>query len=265
MKMRTGYFGTLRDAEAVQQAGYDTIELQVREIMAQDDAQYKDILHRVRGMDITFEVFDNPLPLDVVVADESFDIGYYTDFIRRAVERTAALGARFFVYGNGRTRSLPPDGSVAKNDEMLSIICRLAAEANITVLVEPLAECICNRFLGVAEIYEYARHTGIANLKTLIDYRWFLEGGHALSEIEEYADFIQHIHIDNPRSVFPKRRVVSLKDGHDYAPFLDVVKKLCYKGIISIEANTTDDYEGDLRSGLELLAYHGILPYKANS
>lgn len=267
MKMRLSYFGFAKDIGDIDRAGYDCIEMHVKEVMAFSDAEYRDAKKTLRAAGLTAEVFDNPLPLDKVIADDDFDVAFYTDFLKKAVDRTAELGARYFVYGNGRTRSIPQDGDQAaamrKNDAMLATLCSLAAQANITVLLEPLAACICNRFLGIPENYEYAKQTGIPNLKTLLDYRWFLEGGHDLAVIEHYADFIQHVHIDNPLSPFPHRTVSAVDDGHDYAPLFNTLKKICYKGIVSIEANTTDDFPRDLRRGLDLFAHHGIRPYRS--
>lgn len=267
MKMRLSYFGFAKDICDIDRAGYDCIEMHVKEVMGFSDAECRDARKAVRAAGLTAEVFDNPLPLDKVIADPDFDVKYYADYLKKAVDRSAELGARYFVYGNGRTRSIPGYGdhvaAVHKNDDMLATLCSLAAQANITVLVEPLAACISSRFLGVSEIFEYAGRMGIPNLKTLLDYRWFLEGGHDFAVVERYADFIQHVHIDNPLSPFPARTVSSVDDGHNYAPLFAVLKKICYKGIISIEANTTDDFSRDLRRGLDLFAHHGIQPYRS--
>jgi sugar phosphate isomerase/epimerase len=261
--MKTSFFGFFKDIDSIARAGYDCVELHVKELMSVDDAEAKGLRKKIRDAGVTSEVFDNPLPLDKVIADADFLIPEYTEYVKKAVGRMAYLGARYIVYGNGKTRSCSDSLSTAKNDEMLAIICALAAEANITVMLEPLAAQICNRFLSVKECYEYAWTTGIPNLKTLIDYRWFLAGNHDFRMIENYANFIVHAHIDNPVEAFPKRLVPSVDDGHDYSFFFNTLKKICYKGIISIEANTFTDFDSDLKKGLELFAHYGIEPYKA--
>lgn len=262
MKMRTSYFGYTKDIESVAAAGYDCIELHIKEIVELDDGAYKAARQKLRDSAVTGEVYDNPLPLDIAIADENFKIDFWTEHVKKAVDRTAEMGARYFVYGNGITRAIPANGDTGKNDEMIAIICDLAAKANITVLLEPLGIERCNRFLSAAEVFDYAKKTGIPNIKTLIDYRWFLAEKHDFKQIEEYADFIQHIHIDNPLFPFTKRLVPTLKDGHDYSPLFNVLKKICYKGIVSIEANPSDHYIEDLHTGIEFLAGHGIEPYR---
>ena len=267
MKMRTSYFGFVKDIADIDAAGYDCAELHIKEIMALDEAEYKKAKQAIRDADLTAEVFDNPLPLDKVIADPDFDRDYYVEYLKKAVDRTAAMGARYYVYGNGRTRSTKPGpdekADIRKNEDMLATLCELAAQANITILLEPLAASLSSRWLGVPENFAYAKESGIPNLKTLIDYRWFLEEKHAFSVIGDYADFIQHVHIDNPLSPFPTRVTPTVDDGHDYAPLFDALRRICYKGIISIEANTSQDFTADLRKGLALFARHGIEPYRS--
>jgi sugar phosphate isomerase/epimerase len=261
--MRTGFFGFVKDIDAIARAGYDCIEMHVKEIMSLDDSSCVDTKKKIRDSGLTAEVFDNPLPLDKIIADPIFDMAFYTDYVKKAMGRIAELGARYVVYGNGKTRSASGSLELAKNDEMLARVCKAAEEHNITILLEPLASQICNRFLSVPEIFEYVNTMGFRNMKTLVDYRWFLAGGHSFRMLYDFADFIQHVHIDNPDLVFPTRKVPNSNDGHDYSALFSALKKICYKGIIAIEANTFDDFEGDMKKGLELFATHGIIPYKA--
>lgn len=267
MKMRLSYFGFAKDIDAIDAAGYDCIEMHIKEVMGQSDQEYKDARQKLRDSGLTAEVFDNPLPHDKVVADPDFDGDFYVDYLKKAVERTAAMGARYYVYGNGKTRSTKPGPdeakNVKKNEDMLATLCELAAQANITILLEPLAASLSSRWLGVPENFEYAKKCGIPNLKTLIDYRWFLEEKHAFDIILQYADFIQHVHIDNPLSPFPTRIVPAVDDGHDYGPLFAALRKICYKGIIAVEANTSTDFPADLKRGPELFRKHGIETYRS--
>lgn len=265
MKMRTSHFGFTAEADKIAAAGYDAIELHIKEIMSFDNGEFQRAKKLVRDSGLASEVFDNPLPLDVVIADDDFDFAYYTEYLKKAVSRTAEMGARYFVYGNGRTRSLPEGERRAKgeekNQQLLFTLCRLAAEENITIMLEPLHSSICNSVLSIPEAYAYAQKLGCPNLKTLLDFRWFVAGGHSYSLIEEYADFIKHVHVDNPLYPFPERRVPMPGDGFDYGPLFQTLKKICYKGMISYEANTFQDFEADLRGGLSLLKSFGIESY----
>ncbi|SHJ79296.1 Sugar phosphate isomerase/epimerase [Hespellia stercorisuis DSM 15480] len=265
--MKTSHFGFVKEADAIAAAGYDAIELHIKEIMSFDDFEFRRAKQMLRDSGLASEVFDNPLPLDVVIADDSFDFPFYRDYLRKAVERTAQMGGRYFVYGNGKTRSLPDgvekDTARKKNDQLIVTLCEIAQEYNITIMMEPLAGAICNSVLSIPEAYEYAKKLGCKNLKTLLDFRWFIAGGHDYSDIVEYADFIKHVHVDNPLLPFPERRVPMLGDGFDYGTLFETLKEISYKGYISYEANTFDDFETDIRKGLSLLEHYNIYSYGA--
>lgn len=265
MKMKTSHFGFVNEADKIAVAGYDAIELHIKEIMSFDDVEYQKAKKLVKDSGLASEVFDNPLPLDVVIADEGFDFPYYIEYLKKAVDRTARMGGRYFVFGNGKTRSIPEgayrDEAEKKNEELIVRLCEIAQQYNVTIMMEPLARAICNSVLSIPEAYAYAQKLGCKNLKTLLDFRWFVAGGHSYSDIVEYADFIKHVHVDNPRFPFPERRVPMLGDGFDYSELLETLKAISYKGYISYEANTFDDYETDLRKGLELLKHYDIFSY----
>lgn len=266
MKMKTGHFGFLNQAEAIARAGYDDVELHIWEIMSLDDEEYQAAKRKLRDIHIDCEVFDNPLPLDKIVADDDFDVEYYKEYLRKAVGRTAEMGARYFVYGNGKTRSIPEEKAEEarkKNDDMIVFLCDEALKANITIMMEPLHRSISNRVLSIPEAFEYAQKLGCRNLKTLLDFRWFIAGGHSYDDIVKYADFIRHVHVDNPLYAFPERHVPMEGDGFDYTRLFDTLKSIAYKGIISYEANTFSDFDTDIRKGLELLRKNDITPYYA--
>ena len=113
MKMRLSCFCLIKDLDDIAAAGYDCAELHVKEIMGFDDAGFRGALARLRSCGIPAEVFDNPIPLDCRVSDPSFDLGYYRGFLEKAADRCAVMGARYFVFGNGKARSLPAEGDIA--------------------------------------------------------------------------------------------------------------------------------------------------------
>lgn len=99
MKMRISHFGFTEEADKIAKAGYDAIELHIKEIMSFDDAEFETAKKRIKDSGLASEVFDNPLPLDVVIAEDTFDFQYYNEYLKKAVFRTSQMGARYFVYG----------------------------------------------------------------------------------------------------------------------------------------------------------------------
>lgn len=266
MRMKLSCFGRLSDLEAIERAGYDCAELQVREIVELSEDEFRAAVKKVKSLDITCEVFDNPIPLDVRIPVPEFDLKYWTEYLKKGAYRTAELGARYYVFGNGRSRSLPMEGDINsaynKLMDFLNILCDVTAEYNITVLLEPLAPSLSNFINSIPEAVEFIEKFGRYNLKTMCDYRWLVAAGRPIEDIINYEKYVKHIHIDNPLPEFPRRPMPSLSDGHDYAPLINALKKICYKGIISIEANTFENYEEDIKKGIEFFKHFGIVPYR---
>lgn len=262
MHPRLGFFGYTKDIDAIAAAGYDCIEMHMREIMQMDGGEFDAACRKLRDSSLVCEVLDNPVPLDQVIADESFDLDFYQDYLKKGADRAAGIGVRYYVFGNGRTRSLPASGDIeAAKEKNLAFMCMLAdiaAQRNITVLIEPLGPTVSNVIHSIPEAIEYAGVVGKPNIGTFIDYRWFVDRKHPFQMIEKYGQYIRHVHIDNPDFAFPKRLVPKVNDGHDYTSIFQALQKINYQGIISIEANTFLDWPQDLKDGLEFFAAYGV-------
>lgn len=264
--MRLSCFGFIKDLDDIAAAGYDCAELHIKEIMAFDEAGFAGALRKLRSCGIPAEVFDNPIPLDCRVSDPSFELDFYRGFLEKAADRCAEMGARYFVFGNGRARSLPLEGDItgaaAKFDEFFSMLLDITAARNITVLIEPLGKILSNIVNSLPEAVAFINKYGAPNLRTFIDYRYMVELSRPLQEIEEYEPWIKHVHLDNPLSEFPRRVVPRLDDGFDYAPFLASLKRIAYKGIISVEASVFYDFPKEINECMNFFKAHGIEPYR---
>lgn len=267
MRMKLSCFGTLNDIDDIAAAGYDCAELQIKEIVELSEEEFRVAVRKVRSAGITCEVFDNPVPLNVSITSPDFDFDYYTEYLEKGAYRAAELGARYYVFGNGRSRSLPVEGDIKGAQErlldFLHILCDIAAKYNITVLLEPLATYLTNWINTIPEAVEFINNFGRYNLKTMCDLRYLFPMNRDVEDIATYEKYIKHIHIDNPLSPFPQRLIPTLEDGFDYGPFINVLKKICYKEIISIEANTFQNYSEEIKKGLRFFAHFGIVPYRS--
>jgi len=267
MKMQIGCFGYIKDLDTIAAAGFDCAELHVKEIIAMGEEEFKRSKKTLKDCGIPAEVFDNPIPLDSCVASPSFDLAYYHDFLEKVADRTAEMGARYFVFGNGKARSLPIEGDIPgaaeKFDEFFSDLLDITARRNITVLIEPLAKRLSNIVNSLPEAIDFIKKYKRYNLKTLVDYRWMLEEGRPVSEIAAYELYIKHVHIDNPLSPFPARIVPRLNDGFDYSPLFGTLKEIAYKEIISVEASVFQDFAKEIKETLNFFRAHGIESYRS--
>lgn len=262
MNTRLSIFGFSKDIEAIASAGYDCIEMHMREIMSLEESEFIILVQKLQETGLVCEVLDNPVPLDQVVAHETFDLGYYQKYLAFGAARASRLGVKYYIYGNGRTRNLPLEGDIEaakqKNLKFMRLLAETAAEQSITVLIEPLAPTVSNFIHSISEALDYALLVDRPNLGTFLDYRWFVDRNHPYEMLEVYAPHIKHVHIDNPDHAFPTRLVPKLNDGHDYSKLFFTLEKIDYKGIISIEANKFTDFEQDLHDGIDFFHYHQI-------
>lgn len=269
MKMRLSSFGFTKDIDTIAKAGFDCIEMHYREIIPMTDAEFAELKRKLEDSPLTAEVINNPLPLDKQIISPDFSIKDYIGHMELGAQRAAELGARYCNFGNGKTRSLPvdaaPDAVKAARDKIcgaIKYLCEINARYNITVLLEPLSPVVSNFILSVPEAIELAEELDIKNLKPFVDLRWFVDEKRSYDEIVKYSDQIQHIHIDNPATPFPERPIPRLTDDFDYVPFMETLKKICYKGIISCEANTFADFEKDLADLMAFFNHFDIYPYR---
>lgn len=257
MKPKISVFGFSKDIETIAATGYDCIEMHMHEIMSMSESEFSQTKKKLADSLLTCEVLDNPIPLDKVIADEDFDLEFYRTYLTTGAERAAALNVKYYIWGNGKTRSIPTTGDIeaakAKNFRFMEMLADITDERGITVLIEPLSPLVSNIIHSIPEAIDYALELGKPNLGTFIDYRWFVDRSHPYSMIDEYAEEIKHVHIDNPDKPFPTRLVPRDGDGHDYSKFFNALNRIDYNKIISIEASKFTDYEKDLREGLSFV------------
>jgi D-psicose/D-tagatose/L-ribulose 3-epimerase len=269
MNPRLSFFGFSKDIDAISAAGYDCIEMHMHEIMKFDESDFQKACQHLKDTPLVCEILDNPVPLDQCIADESFDLEYYRDFLNKGADRASKMGVKYYVFGNGKTRSLPASGDIKaareKNLTFMRMMADIVAKQGITILLEPLAPRVSNVILGIPEALDYINLVGKPNLGTFIDYRWFLAQNHPFQDIEKYGQYITHVHIDNPTTEFPKRLIPRVDDGHDYSAFFQAINKINYSGIISIEANTFIDFDKDLKDGIAFFNKYGITPRRIST
>ncbi|MGB9904792.1 MAG: sugar phosphate isomerase/epimerase family protein [Desulfotomaculales bacterium] len=238
MGVRLGCFGNLDDLDAIEAAGYDCAELDLQEIMALGEDQYRQLKKRIKNSALQCEVYNTMIPLKSSIISPDFDAPYWVEFSKRAAQKAAELGARYYVFGNGYARRIPEEGDIAggraKVLGFLNTLCDITQEYGIKVLIEPLSHLYSNFILSLREAVDVIKEMGRENLMTMVDLRHMVTMGEPLEEIVRYKDYILHVHIDNP--LHPERYFPKMGDGYNYRPFLETLKKINYKGIISVEA-----------------------------
>jgi len=118
-----------------------------------------------------------PLPADVRVTQQGFNLYAWTEHVRHELRRMADLGCRKVAWSDGRARVLPVEGEVAALKEQalqfLFVLCEAAGPLGITVLVEPLGPRRTNFLNSMIEMSEFLPRVGWRFLRRLrVCVRW---------------------------------------------------------------------------------------------
>jgi len=251
--MRFGCFGLVKDVEAVANAGFDFIELNLREVITLSDAEFRELCERMKAADLAADAISWILPAELDLTSEQTHYEQWRDYIAAGIARSTALGAKIWPIGSGRGRSIKPEnGPVeAQQQRMKHFFAQLAAQvrpSGITVLMEPLGPDYSNHLLTLEECVCFVNDIKADNLRTMCDLRHLTSAGVPLSQIEVWQDYIGHAHIDLP--VGTQRRFPRPGDGYDYREYFRILQKIGVKRL-SVEAL----HEDSLCDGRESIAY----------
>ena len=85
--MKFGCFGFIRHIPLIEQAGYDTAELDICEINALSDDAFKRLLDRTSASSLSFEVFSGLIPLTERFHSEGFSKSRWLAHVEQAASR----------------------------------------------------------------------------------------------------------------------------------------------------------------------------------
>lgn len=253
----------------LESAGYDLIEPSNTDIAAMGEGDFAAAVSALRESALACEVIDNPIPCSVNFSDPAWRLDDWEEYLRLSAGRAAALGARFWCFGNGASRFLPgqPEADERARANFREAVLRcadIAAEGGFGLIVEPLGPSVTNYLTTVAETAQFVRSLGRENVYTMVDYRWEYEQARPAADLYDNAPLIAHAHIDDPATDYKnlRQRRVQRLGGLDYAPFLDFIKSERFTGALSIEANCFEDYERELAGAMDFYAHYGIAPLR---
>jgi len=254
--MKLGCFGFARHIPLIRRAGFDSAELDIMEIVGMTQQQFAELMAIAADSGLGFEAYSGFMPLTERICREDFDMRRWLDHAEAAADRTAQLGARLWPFGAGKCRSIPEDcsdieGAKAKVARFVCGICDRIEPYGITLAIEPLGPVNSNYLNFIGETVQFANSLGKPNCKVMCDLRHMHKLNENLEDIMIYKDWIIHAHIDYPWGtdrLFPKK-----DDGYDYSPYIKTLKASGYKGLLTVEATTYDDFSQDATSCVDHL------------
>ncbi|MHA7984373.1 sugar phosphate isomerase/epimerase family protein [Rathayibacter sp. CAU 1779] len=155
------------------------------------------------------------------------------------------------VFGSGRSRTVPDGVSPEDARDQFADIVRIArdtaAASGLRVMLEPLHAGETNLINSIGEAAEFLDAYGIDNVPIVADLFHIMLRGEPLDAILEHAARIGHAHIADSG-----RRHLGSGDW-PWREFLATLQQAGYDGSVSLECNWGEDFEGEVRTSLELL------------
>ena len=157
-------------------------------------------------------------------------------FVETAFRRAQVAGVKTIVFGSGGSRAIPEGFSKDEAKEQFISLCKkmapLAGKYNVVVSLEPLNKGECNFINSVAEGGEIVKAVKHNNFLLLADLYHMLRENESPEDIIKNGDLLYHTHIAENTG-----RAAPGTNKEDFTPYFKALKKIGYKGRMSIECN----------------------------
>lgn len=242
--MLLGGFGKVKDYPQISAAGYNFAELDIPEIADLSASEFATLQQQIKN-GIPVPIASRLLPAaDPLFFTEGFKPQSLSAYLDKACGRTAELGVRAVILGNGKARSMLTEADRQREDiflETLRLIAETAKKHGQELILEPLSPRYSNYINTVEQAVEIINKAGAANLFTMADLRHMVGAHDPFDSISRYCSFIHHLHIDYPLS-FPERLYPAIDDDYNYSGYLNAIKAAGYTGTLTVEADIPQDW-----------------------
>ena len=234
--------------------GFDYVDLPIAQMMDMDEASFAEkIVRPLRSSGIPCVCVNNLFPASIRLTGPDADFGAALDYIRRALDRAARLGAVKAVFGSSGARNVPfgfPHAEAARQlCEVLQKIAEPAREYGVTYVIEPLNKLESNILNGIAESQALCEAANDPQVKMLADTYHMALCGETPKDVLRTRGSLRHVHLARPLG----RGMPTPGDGEDYASFFGALRTIGYDEDISIEAYAPSDPENELKTALDYL------------
>lgn len=246
--MRYGICTGIENLEVVEKAGYDYIEFNLSTIAALDEQEFLNVKKKLEASSLKSEGLNFFFAPSMKIVGPGLDEKFIADYIVKAVDRAALLGAEVLVVGCGKSRYVPEgwnkEEGIRQYADALRKIGEAASKKNITIVIEAIRKDstnIVNSLKEAMDVYHMVNHP---NVYIMADYNQMSADNESMDEIIKYAKYIKHLHIaDRETSYFP------LDVNHKgHKAFMAAAKKIGYDAKMSIEVSRFNSWEDAAKS-----------------
>ena len=230
--------------------GFDYVESCFSLLAVDSDEKFNEFVSELKANDIKAESVNCFMPGSIKTTGENVDLQAAWEYVERGFARGKEIGLQTVVFGSGGSREIVGDFPYYEAVKQLGaflkkVVAPLAAKYDLTVVVEPLADC--NIITRVKEGVMLAAMADSDRVKGLGDLFHMAKAGDTDKDIRDVKGSLYHAHIAEPS----ERRYPMNADEWDYKSFIDALE---YAGCqrCSVEAGT-DDFANDAKAAIKLL------------
>ncbi len=252
--MDLGVCGGWERAEAAKAAGFDFLEGTVGGVLApgQPEAVFAEARARLRDLPLPMPAVNCFLPKHYPVVGPSVNVEALDTYVRTVFGRAREAGIGIIVFGSGGARRVAEGFDPAEARRQFTAfaarVAPWAAEAGVTLALEPLNRKECNLLNSVSDGAAIVREVNHPGFRLLADAYHMMMDGEPWSAVEDNADLIVHAHV----ATVPGRRTPGAEPCDQLAGFFAALRDQGYEGRVSFEGKVEDE-AGELPEALRLM------------
>lgn len=237
------------DAKA---AGFEYVELALQDVLSLSDDDFDKSAARFAALGVPALVGYNIVPSELLLVGPDADKAKQDQHLAKALARAKRLGLKMVVLNNGPSRKVPEGFAADKAwKQLVDFGRRFAAEAkknDITVLVQPLRPEETNLVTNVPDALKLVKAVGRPNFQLLVDYSFMAMQNEDPAVLAKARGHLKHVWISNPNG----RTYPMNAQEADYPAFFAALKKIGYRGGVSVHART-DNFFADAPPAMAFL------------
>ena len=247
------HYDPLADIGKLEMWGFDYCEPAVAKVMGLSEGEFQMILKKTLAGRIHVQAMNSFIPADLKVVGSQVDRPRLRDYLKKALARAEALGAKVIVFGSGDARTVPGGFSKRRAWVQLQEFLRMAGDEasrnqyGMVIGIEALRKAESNIVNTSAEAYQLAVQTNHPKIQIIVDFFHLASEREDPAILRQVKDYIVHLHFSDPSrgQAFPR-----IESGHPaYLAFFSYLREIGYQGRMSLEANTSD-FQTDAPTGL---------------
>jgi len=235
-----GVCTSLSNAKLLQDNGCTYMEESVGGFLVptEHDSVFEKKLQQAKSLGLQVYACNSFIPATLKVTGPETKHKEILVFADTAFRRAKKAGVAIIVFGSGGARKIPDGFSKdSANQQFISLLKQMAPIAQkygITVCIETLNKTETNFVNTITEGLEIVKAVDHQNIMLLADFYHIMKEGESPDVIIKAGKYIKHCHIAEK-----EKRTPPGIEGDDFKPYFEALKKINYKGKISIECRWT--------------------------